>query len=112
MESCLFCRIAKREIPAKIAHEDDLVVAFHDINPQAPVHILICPRKHISTLNEVSAEDTELLAHMFRIARKLAEESGVHQKGYRTVFNVNADAGQTVFHLHLHVIGGRKLSWP
>lgn len=112
MESCLFCRIANYELPAKIAYEDDRVVAFHDINPQAPVHVLICPRKHIPTLNGVTADDASLLASMFDVARKIAEQFGVAQKGYRTVFNVNADAGQTVFHLHLHVIGGRKLSWP
>ena len=99
-------------MPSKIAHEDDRVVAFHDINPQAPVHVLIVPRKHIATLNDVSADDTELLGHMFAVARQIAEQSGVSQKGYRTVFNVNTDAGQTVFHLHLHVIGGRKLTWP
>jgi len=112
MDSCLFCRIAKKELPSKIAHEDDRVVAFHDINPQAPVHVLIVPRKHIATLNDVSADDTELLGHMFAVARQIADQSGVSQKGYRTVFNVNTDAGQTVFHLHLHVIGGRRLTWP
>lgn len=112
MESCLFCRIAKRELPSKTAYEDDRVVAFHDISPQAPVHILICPKKHIATLNDVTSEDAPLLAHMFDTARKVAEQAGVAQTGYRTVFNVNADAGQTVFHLHLHVIGGRKLTWP
>jgi histidine triad (HIT) family protein len=110
MESCLFCRIAKKELPSKMAYEDDRVVAFHDISPQAPVHVLICPRKHIATLNDVTPEDTALLVHMFDTARKLAEQFGVAQKGYRTVFNVNAEAGQTVFHLHLHVLGGRKLT--
>jgi len=112
MESCLFCRIANRELPAKMTYEDDRVVAFHDIHPQAPVHVLICPRKHIPTLNGVTTDDAALIAYMFDVARKIAEQFGVAQKGYRTVFNVNADAGQTVFHLHLHVIGGRKLSWP
>jgi histidine triad (HIT) family protein len=112
MESCLFCRITNRELPSKIAYEDDRVVAFNDINPQAPVHVLICPRKHIATLNDVSSDDAPLIAHMFDVARKLAEQFGVAQKGYRTVFNVNAEAGQSVFHLHLHLIGGRKLSWP
>jgi histidine triad (HIT) family protein len=112
MEACLFCRIAKGELPAKMAYEDDHVVAFHDINPQAPVHVLICPRKHIPTLNDVSAEDAPLIAHLFEVARKLAAELGVAQRGYRTVFNVNAEAGQTIFHLHLHVIGGRRLTWP
>jgi histidine triad (HIT) family protein len=99
-------------LPSKIAHEDDRVFAFHDISPQAPVHILIIPKKHIATLNDVSAEDASLLAYMFDVARNIAEQHGVSKKGYRTVFNVNADAGQTVFHLHLHVIGGRKLNWP
>jgi histidine triad (HIT) family protein len=109
MESCLFCRILNKELPSKIAYEDDSVVAFHDISPKAPVHVLICPRKHIPTLNDVSADDAVLLAHMFQTARKLAEQFGIDQKGYRTVFNVNADGGQMVFHLHLHVMGGRKL---
>ncbi len=112
MESCLFCRIAAKELPSKVAYEDDRVVAFHDIAPQAPVHLLIVPRKHIATLNDVAAEDAALMAHIFLIARNLAHQFGVDQKGYRTVFNVNAEAGQTVFHLHLHVIGGRRLSWP
>ena len=112
MESCLFCKIVNKELQSKVAYEDDRVVAFHDISPQAPVHVLVCPRKHIATLNDVSAEDGALLAHMFVTARKIAQDLGVAEKGYRTVFNVNAEAGQTVFHLHLHVIGGRKLSWP
>ena len=112
MESCLFCRIAAGALPSKMAYEDDRVVAFHDVAPQAPVHVLVVPRKHIATLNDVTVEDSELLAHLFHIARKLAEQFGVDQKGYRTVFNVNAVAGQTVFHLHLHVIGGRRLGWP
>ena len=112
METCLFCRIANKELPSKMAYEDDRVIAFHDISPQAPVHVLVCPRKHIATLNDVSPEDAALLAHMFDTARRIAEQFGVAQRGYRTVINVNADAGQSVFHLHLHVIGGRKLTWP
>jgi len=88
------------------------VVAFKDIHPQAPVHVLIVPRKHIPTLNDVQEEDNALVSHMFHVAKTLAEQSGIHEQGYRTVFNVNAGAGQTVFHLHLHVIGGRRLSWP
>jgi histidine triad (HIT) family protein len=95
-----------------MVHEDDRVFAFHDINPQAPVHVLICPQKHIATLNDVSADQTVLVGHMFEVAKKIAEQFGVAKTGYRTVFNVGADTGQTVFHLHLHVIGGRKLSWP
>ena len=88
------------------------MVAFKDIHPQAPVHVLIVPRKHIPTLNDVQEEDNALVSHIFHVAKTLAEQSGIHEQGYRTVFNVNAGAGQTVFHLHLHVIGGRRLTWP
>ena len=95
-----------------MVHEDDRVIAFHDINPQAPVHVLIVPRKHIPTLNDVSTDDAALVAHILSVASRIAEQMGVAQKGYRTVFNVNAEAGQSVFHLHLHLIGGRRLSWP
>ena len=112
MEPCLFCRIANHELPAKMVHEDDRVIAFHDINPQAPVHVLVVPRKHIPTLNDVSTDDAALVAHILSVASRIAEQMGVAQKGYRTVFNVNAEAGQSVFHLHLHLIGGRRLSWP
>jgi histidine triad (HIT) family protein len=112
MQSCLFCRIIRGEAQSQIVYQDDLVVAFKDIRPQAPVHVLVCPKKHIPTLNDVQPEDNALLAHLFVIARQLAKEFGVEQSGYRTVFNVNAGAGQTIYHLHLHVIGGRPLSWP
>jgi len=112
MKSCIFCQITEHKIPAQIAYEDERVVAFHDIRPQAPVHLLICPKKHIPTLNDLSTDDHGLLAQLFEVAKKLAAQFGVDQKGYRTVFNVNHEAGQTVFHLHLHLIGGRVLSWP
>ena len=112
MQSCLFCQIVRGEAASSTIYQDDLVVAFKDIHPQAPVHLLVCPRKHIATLNDVQAEDAALISHMFQTARELAKESGVHEKGYRTVFNVNRDGGQTIFHLHLHIIGGRPLSWP
>ena len=112
MQSCLFCRIIRGEAQSQTVFQDDLVVAFNDIRPQAPVHLLICPKKHIATLNDVQPDDNALLVHLFEVARKLAEQFGVHQSGYRTVFNVNAGAGQTIYHLHLHVIGGRPLSWP
>jgi len=112
MQSCLFCRIIRGEAQSQIVYQDDLVLAFKDIRPQAPVHLLVCPKKHIPTLNDVQPEDNALLAHLFEIARQLAKQFGVHQSGYRTVFNVNAGAGQTIYHLHLHVIGGRPLSWP
>jgi len=112
MSSCLFCRIISGEAPAQKVYEDDQVFAFKDIRPQAPVHLLVCPRQHIPTLNNVQPEHSALLVHIFDVARQLAEQSGIHEKGYRTVFNVNAGAGQTIYHLHLHVIGGRQLSWP
>ena len=112
MQDCIFCRIIERKLPGRIIHEDSLVVAFHDIRPVAPVHVLVCPRSHIPTLNDVAEKDGATLVRMFEVARDVAEQTGVKANGYRTVFNVNADAGQTVFHLHLHVIGGRRLSWP
>ena len=112
MSSCLFCRIINGEAPSEKVYEDDQVFAFKDIRPQAPVHLLVCPRLHIPTLNDVRLEQATLLAHIFDVARTLAAEFGIKERGYRTVFNVNAGAGQSVFHLHLHVIGGRQLSWP
>jgi histidine triad (HIT) family protein len=112
VQSCIFCQIADRKIPAKIVYEDDHVVAFNDIDGKAPVHVLVCPRKHVATLNDLTEEDATLLGHVFSAAKKVAEQAGVAQTGYRTIFNVNADAGQSVFHLHLHVMGGRRLNWP
>ena len=93
-------------------HEDDLVVAFKDLRPQAPVHILICPRKHIATLNDLMPEDNPLIGHLFQVAKKLAVQFDIHEKGYRALFNVNAGAGQSVYHIHLHLLGGRMFSWP
>ena len=110
--SCLFCRIASGELPAKLIHQDDTLVAFHDIHPQAPVHVLIVPRRHIATLNEISAEDDQLVGAMLRRASVIARDLGIAMRGYRTVFNCNREAGQTVFHLHLHVLGGRPMHWP
>ena len=111
-QSCLFCRIIGRDTPGEFVHEDDLVVAFRDLRPQAPVHILICPRKHIATLNDLTPEDNPLVGQIFQVAKKLAMQFDISQKGYRTVFNVNAGAGQSVYHVHLHVLGGRMFSWP
>jgi len=111
-QACLFCRIIRRETPADFVHEDDLVVAFKDLRPQAPVHLLIAPRKHIPTLNDLTPQDNALIGHFFQVAKTLAMQSSIHQKGYRTVFNVNAGAGQSVYHIHLHVLGGRMFSWP
>ena len=112
MASCIFCKIGEHTIPAKMIYEDDRCFAFHDIHPKAPVHVLVCPKKHIPTLNDVTPEDHPDLAHLFEVAAKIAKDLGVDERGYRTIFNVNAEAGQTVFHLHLHVMGGRVLSWP
>lgn len=110
--TCLFCKILNKEIPATLVYEDEHVVAFKDISPQAPMHVLVIPRQHIPTLNDVTPEQGVLVGYMFQAAQKIAVQFGVHQTGYRTVFNVNAGAGQTVYHLHLHVLGGRMLSWP
>lgn len=112
MSDCLFCKIVEGKIPAKEAHRDDRYVAFHDINPQAPTHILIIPRKHIATINDIESGDEPLVGGMFSLAKKLAADVGLAQPGYRMVFNCNADAGQTVFHIHLHLLGGRALAWP
>ena len=112
MADCLFCRIAEREIPASLVYEDDRLVAFNDINPQAPMHVLIVPRRHIATLNDLSAGDDQIVGEMIRCAAAIARDRGVADQGYRTVFNCNAAAGQTVFHVHLHVIGGRPMRWP
>jgi histidine triad (HIT) family protein len=109
---CLFCRIIAGEIPAKVVHQDDDLVAFEDINPQAPMHVLVVPRRHVATLNELSAGDDALVGRMIRRAAAIAASRGFADGGYRTVFNCNPDAGQTVFHVHLHVLGGRKLTWP
>jgi histidine triad (HIT) family protein len=110
--ACLFCKIVAGEIPAKKVHEDDQLVAFEDINPQAPMHILVVPRRHISTLNDLQPGDDGLVGSMIRCAASLAKQRGVDGSGYRTVFNCNSAAGQTVFHVHLHVLGGRSLTWP
>jgi histidine triad (HIT) family protein len=112
MSNCLFCRIIAGEIPATIEYQDDRVVVIQDINPQAPTHLLVIPRRHIATLNDLTAEDDGLVGEMIRRAAAFADERGHAERGYRTVFNCNAEAGQTVFHIHLHVLGGRRLGWP
>jgi histidine triad (HIT) family protein len=111
-DSCIFCRIARREIPATIVAEDDTALAFRDLNPQAPVHVLVIPRRHVASLDAAGAEDAELLGRLSLLAARVARESGVADTGYRTVVNSGADAGQTVFHVHLHLLGGRALGWP
>jgi len=112
MQGCVFCRIVEHKVPAQIVHADDLTVAFQDLRPQAPLHVLVIPKKHISTLNDLAVDDNPLVGHMFQVAKTVAQQFNVHEKGYRTVFNVNAGAGQSVYHIHLHVLGGRMFSWP
>jgi histidine triad (HIT) family protein len=112
MSNCIFCRIASGEIPANVVYEDEHVVAFRDLNPQAPTHVLVVPRRHIATLNDVGEADAELIGRMYLAAQAVAARDGIAEPGYRTVFNCNAEAGQTVFHLHLHVLGGRVMEWP
>jgi histidine triad (HIT) family protein len=112
MSSCLFCRIIAGEIPAARIYEDDRVVAFGDTNPQAPLHVLVVPRKHIATLNDLTESDDGLVGELIRRGAAIAAERGYSGSGFRTVFNCNADAGQAVFHIHLHVLAGRKLAWP
>lgn len=109
---CLFCRIVDGSVPAKKVYEDDQLLAFEDINPQAPMHALVIPKAHIATINDLTPEHDRLIGAMLRRAATLARERGFDASGYRTVFNCNAQAGQTVFHLHLHVLGGRALAWP
>lgn len=112
MSNCLFCRIIAGEIPGTIVYQDDHLVALKDINPQAPMHLLIVPRRHIATLNDLTPGDDALVGEMTRRAAALAREHGHADRGYRTVFNCNEEAGQTVFHIHLHVLGGRTFGWP
>ncbi len=108
---CLFCKIVAGDIPAKKIYEDDLVVAFHDIAPQAPVHFLVIPKKHISTMNDIQEEDRELVGHIMYTAQRLAKELGCDD-GFRVAMNCNEMGGQTVYHIHLHVLGQRQMSWP
>jgi len=112
MGDCLFCKIASGEIPAKKVLETEDIVAFRDINPQAPTHILIMPRKHIPTTNDLTEENVALIGKLILVAKDLAAKEGVAQDGYRLVLNCNRNAGQAVFHIHLHLLGGRTFSWP
>lgn len=112
MADCLFCRIARKEIPSKVVYEDALVFAFEDINPQAPSHTLVVPRKHLATFNDVAAVDEALLGHMLVVAAAVAKDKGLDSKGYRLVGNCLESAGQSVFHIHVHLLGGRRFTWP
>jgi histidine triad (HIT) family protein len=110
--NCLFCRIIAGEIPSRKVYEDDLAFAFHDINPQAPTHVLIVPKKHIASLDEAGPDDGALLGHLALVASKLAHQLGAVSGGYRTVINTGTGAGQSVWHVHVHLLGGRELGWP
>lgn len=112
MADCLFCKMVAGEIKPNVVYEDDAVLAFRDINPQAPTHVLVVPKRHISTINDLQGEDAELLGRLYLGAKQVAEQEGIATDGYRTVMNCNAAAGQTVFHLHLHLLGGRNMHWP
>ena len=112
MADCLFCKIVAGQVPATIVFQDDHLVAFKDITPRAPTHVLIVPRRHVASLNDLGADDDALVGEMVRAAAAIAREQGLADRGYRTVFNCNADAGQTVFHIHLHLLGGRTMAWP
>ncbi len=112
MEKCLFCKVVNKQIPAKIVYEDDLVVAFEDINPQAPVHILLIPKKHIETVLDLTEKDKDLAGYLFLVAGKIARDIETLNDGFRIVVNCKENAGQAVFHLHLHILGGRRMQWP
>jgi histidine triad (HIT) family protein len=110
--NCIFCRIIEKKIPATIVHEDEQAIAFKDLNPQAPVHLLIVPKKHIADIHSIAAADRERIGHLFFVAKTIASQNGLDRSGYRMVINNGIDAGQTVFHVHLHLLSGRKFVWP
>ncbi|MFQ3573153.1 MAG: histidine triad nucleotide-binding protein [Thermodesulfovibrionales bacterium] len=112
MNNCIFCKIVQKEIPSKIVHEDDKVLAFEDINPQAPIHILVIPKKHIPTIFDCAEDDYLLISHIYKVINKIASDKGIVQRGFRVVTNCNAEAGQTVYHIHFHIFGGRHMHWP
>ena len=112
MNDCIFCKIAAGEIPADIVYDDGEVLAFRDINPEAPVHLLLIPRRHIATLNDLSEADAALVGRLYLAGQQIAVELSVAESGYRTVINCNRDAGQLVFHIHMHLLAGRELGWP
>lgn len=111
-DNCLFCKILDGEIPAELVYESETAVAFRDINPQAPTHVLVIPRKHISTINDIEPDDEAIVGSLYTAAREIAAQEGMAVDGYRAVMNCNEGAGQSVFHIHLHVLGGRQLGWP
>lgn len=112
MDDCIFCKIIKGEIPSKKIYEDDKVLAFYDISPEAPVHFLVIPKQHIESVNSLNSENVDIVSHIFLTINKIANELGISEGGYRIVNNTGEDAGQTVHHMHFHVLGGRSLQWP
>ena len=112
MSDCLFCKILEGEIPCDRVYENDQVIAFRDVNPQAPTHILVIPRKHISTVNDLTPDDKNIVGEMILAAQVIAKQEGIEESGYRLIMNCNEGAGQTVFHIHLHILGGRRMNWP
>jgi histidine triad (HIT) family protein len=113
MTDCIFCKIVEKKIPSKVVYEDDLALAFEDVNPKAPVHTLVIPKKHIPTVLDLKeGVDDHLISHLFTIANRIARDKGIADKGFRLVTNCNPDSGQTVYHIHLHVLGGRIMHWP
>lgn len=112
MSDCIFCKIANKIITSDIVYGDERVIAFNDIAPKAPHHLLIIPRKHIATINDITDEDTALIGYLIQVAKKLAKDLAIDQKGYRILFNCNQQGGQEVYHIHLHLLGGRQLDWP
>lgn len=112
MSDCLFCKFVRKELPTRVVFEDDSCLAFEDINPKAPVHVLLIPKKHIVSIETMAPEDETTLGHLTLISRQIAQSKKVHQSGYRVVINTGPDAGQSVFHIHLHLLGGRPMAWP
>jgi histidine triad (HIT) family protein len=112
MSDCIFCKLVSREIQPDVVLETDDILAFRDMEPQAPTHVLVIPKRHISTLNDLEPDDAELIGKLYLVAKQVAEDEGLAESGYRTVMNCNRDGGQTVFHIHLHLLGGRPMSWP
>jgi histidine triad (HIT) family protein len=112
MSDCIFCKIIDKKIPARIIYEDEHALAFEDVNPQAPVHTLVIPRKHIPTLLDIKDEDNNLIGHLVKVANKIANDKGIAERGFRVVANCNPESGQTVYHIHLHILGGRQMHWP
>jgi len=112
MTDCLFCKMVAGEIQPDVVYEDDEILAFRDVNPQAPVHILVIPKRHIATTNDLESEDAALVGNMVLAAKQIAVQEGIDERGYRTLINCNREAGQSVFHIHLHLLGGRAMGWP